>query len=130
MTLSEQIHGIAHVGIPVADADKAASSYERLGFSRLAGYLFPGTPRRAIFMQARNGTVLELYESSRTGYFGLVDHVALAVDDINAAYSAAVAEGWEILSSEIGRMDGEEWKARYFNMRMPGGETVEINQKL
>ncbi len=130
MTLSEQVRGIAHVGIPVADADEAARSYEGLGFRRLAEYPFPGTPRRAVFVQARDGTVLELYESSRTGYFGLVDHVALAVDDIDAAYTAAVAEGWEILSSEIGRMDGEEWKARYFNIRMPGGESVEINQKL
>ena len=130
MKLSEQIRGIAHVGIPVSDAEEAARSYEKLGFRRLACYPFPGTGRRAVFVEARDGSVFELYESSREGYSGVIDHVALAVDDIELARASADDEGLEILSTGIGKMDGDEWKARYFTVRMPGGETLEINQKL
>ena len=94
-----KITGLAHIGIFVKDIDKSIDYYKRLGFT-LDKEEQPGI--RIAFLSA--GTCLiELVEQKdlpqRTA--GVVDHVAVVVDDIEAAIANANAQGIAIDASQI-----------------------------
>ena len=94
-----KITGLAHIGIFVKDIDKSIDYYKRLGFT-LDKEEQPGI--RIAFLSA--GTCLiELVEQKdlpqRTA--GVVDHVAVVVDDIEAAIANANAQGIPIDASQI-----------------------------
>jgi len=94
-----KITGLAHIGIFVKDIDKSIDYYKRLGFTldkeeqlsiRLA-FLSAGT------------CLIELVEQKdlpkRSA--GVVDHIAVVVDDIKAAINNAKAQGIDIDESKI-----------------------------
>ncbi|MCL2404772.1 MAG: VOC family protein [Defluviitaleaceae bacterium] len=93
------ITGLAHIGVFVKDMDKSIDFYKRLGFTldkeeqlgiRLA-FLSAGT------------CLIELVEKTDipTREAGVVDHVAVVVDDIEAAIDNAIANGINIDASLI-----------------------------
>ena len=93
------ITGLAHIGVFVKDIDKSIDYYKRLGFS-LDKEEKPGV--RIAFLSA--GTCLiELVEQKDLPKreAGVVDHVAVVVDDIVAAVENAKANGIEIDASQI-----------------------------
>jgi len=93
------ITGLAHIGVFVKDIDKSIDYYKRLGFT-LDAEEEPGI--RLAFLSA--GTCLvELVEKKDLPKreAGVVDHIAVVVDDISAAIAAAKANGIEI-TEEVG----------------------------
>jgi len=94
-----KITGLAHIGVFVKDIDKSIDYYKRLGFT-LDGEENVGI--RIAFLSA--GTCLvELVEQkdSPKRSAGVVDHIAVVVDDIEAAIKNANAQGIEIDASKI-----------------------------
>ncbi|MCL2361785.1 MAG: VOC family protein [Defluviitaleaceae bacterium] len=94
-----KITGLAHIGIFVKDIDKSIDYYKRLGFTldkeeqlgiRLA-FLSAGT------------CLIELVEQKDLlkREAGVVDHVAVVVDDIDGAIANAKAQGIKIDASKI-----------------------------
>ena len=93
------ITGLAHIGVFVKDIDKSIDYYKRLGFT-LDTEEKPGV--RIAFLSA--GTCLiELVEQKDMPKreAGVVDHVAVVVDDIVAAIENAKANGIDIDASQI-----------------------------
>jgi lactoylglutathione lyase len=85
------IKGLAHIGIFVSDMDASIDFYKRLGFS-LDGEENAGI--RLAFLSA--GTCLiELiaHTDAANRADGRVDHIAMEVDDIEAAIASAIANG-------------------------------------
>ena len=95
-----KVTGLAHIGIFVKDIEKSMDYYKRLGFTvdkeeqlhiRLA------------FISAGN-CLIELVEQKdlppRTA--GVVDHVAMVVDNLDAAIANAKANGIEIDETTVG----------------------------
>jgi len=94
-----KITGLAHIGVFVNDIEKSIDFYKRLGFT-LDKEENPGI--RLAFLSA-GSCLIELVE--RVGdparEAGVVDHVAVVVDDIIAAIENAKAKGIEIDDSQI-----------------------------
>ena len=95
-----KVTGLAHIGIFVKDIEKSMDYYKRLGFTvdkeeqlhiRLA------------FISAGN-CLIELVEQKDLPPrpAGVVDHVAMVVDDIDAAIANAKANGINIDESTVG----------------------------
>ncbi len=88
------IKGIHHVALAVADYDKAYRFYtEGLGLSLYATW---GTPEKTIaLLDTGNGSYIELFsngtaeEEANNRY----THLALAVDDVDAAFEKALSLG-------------------------------------
>ena len=94
------ITGLAHIGIFVKDMDRSIDFYKRLGFSLDAEEI---TGVRLAFLSA--GTCLiELIEpkDAAARSSGAIDHVAMAVDDIEAAVSRANSNGISVDAAKIG----------------------------
>jgi lactoylglutathione lyase len=91
------IKGLAHIGIFVKDMDASIDFYKRLGFT-LDGEENVGV--KLAFLSA--GTCLiELIEQKEVRSTGVVDHIAMEVDDIGAAVERAVENGINIDASKI-----------------------------
>jgi len=97
-----KITGLAHIGVFVRDIDKSIDFYKRLGFTldkeeqigiRLA-FLSAGT------------CLIELVEKTDIPKrdAGVVDHIAVTVDNLEAAIENAKAQGIEIDSSQINEL--------------------------
>ena len=97
-----KITGLAHIGIFVKDIDKSIDFYKRLGFS-LDAEKAPSI--RLAFLSAGN-CLIELVEKKEepTRSAGVIDHVAVVVDDIDAAIANANANGIEIDASQVSSM--------------------------
>ncbi len=78
--------GLQHVGIPVKNMDDAVHFYKSLGFEeafRAAGHEGNGP---VVFMKLK-GLMVELYQRENTaGRPGAIDHIAIDVTDIAAAF--------------------------------------------
>jgi len=94
-----KVTGLAHIGIFVKDMDKSIDYYKRLGFT-LDKEEEPSI--RLAFLSA--GTCLiELVELKDipTRDAGVVDHIALVVDNLDEAIKNAKAQGIEIDASTV-----------------------------
>lgn len=126
MSLKDHILGLSHVGIPVENTEEAIAQYSALGFELEEMFFIPGSQRRAAFMH--NGDCrIEIYESVTVGYHGAIDHLALAVDDMEATLKETEAMGLSMLYGGPSGVDRPTWFSRFFTVRMPGGEKVEFN---
>jgi len=92
-----KITGLAHIGVFVKDMQKSLDFYKRLGFNldkeedigiKLA-FISAGT------------CLIELVEKPDARENGVVDHVAMEVDNLEAAIENAKANGIEIDASTI-----------------------------
>ncbi len=129
MSIGEHIKGLAHIGIPVRDFESAHAFYNALGFEDADKVRFIGdSERRCVFVR-RDSVTLELYESVFEGYGGVIDHVALAVDDVDAALAEAVSDkDLELLYGGTSGVENEEWHSRFFTVKTTDGEKIEFNQ--
>ena len=100
---SGNITGLAHIGIFVKDIDRSIDYYKRLGFT-LDGEEQPSI--RLAFLSA-GSCLIELVEQKDLPKreAGVVDHIAVVVDDIDAAVAKAKANGIDIDASKIEAMD-------------------------
>jgi len=128
MSLKDHIIGVSHIGIPVENTREAIRQYEALGFQVQDLFVIPGSSRLAAFLTG-NGCTLEVYESVTVGYHGAIDHLALAVDDMEAVLKETEAMGLPMLYGGPSGVDEPTWSSRFFTVQMPGGEKVEFNMR-
>ena len=94
-----KITGLAHIGIFVKDIDKSIDYYKRLGFTLDK----EETPSIRIAFLSAGTCLIELVEQKDQPKrpAGVVDHVAVVVDDIMAAIANAKAQGIDIDASAV-----------------------------
>ena len=94
-----KITGLAHIGVFVKDMEKSIDYYKRLGFT-LDKEEKPSV--RLAFLSA-GSCLIELIEQTDAPKrpAGVVDHIAMAVDNIEAAIENAKAQGIDIDASKI-----------------------------
>ena len=128
MDIQSFVTGIQHIGIPTNDLHATTAFFERLGFRTV---LRTRTAKEEVaFLQLRN-IVIEAYENGKAaGVPGAIEHIALDVNDIEAAYAEIRSLGFEELEDGIQFLPFWERGVRYFTIMGPEGEKVEFNQKL
>ena len=119
------VTGIQHLGIPTGDLSKTIEFYQGLGFE-----VIWQNPGEVAFLQ--NGTlVIETYAVEEPAMRnGAIDHVALNVQDIEAAWSDAQACGYETEDTAINFLPFFERGVKFFTIIGPNREKVEFNQYL
>jgi len=98
-----KVTGLAHIGIFVKDIDKSMDFYKRLGFT-VDKEEAPSI--RLAFISAGN-CLIELVEQKDmpARQAGIVDHVAMVVDSVDAAIANAKANGIEIDANTVSSVD-------------------------
>ena len=120
----ENVTGIQHLGLPTEDIKKTVDFYHSLGFETI------WTNGEVAFMQL--GTlVIETYQVDASAKVnGAIEHVALNVKDVEAAWRDAQACGYETEDTEISFLPFFEKGVRFFTIIGPNREKVEFNQFL
>ena len=127
MDLKENLVGLEHVGVPTADIEKTIAFYESLGFTVALRTAVPGGGNVA-FLQLGN-VMIETYESDDVaGKPGTIDHLALKARDIEAAFKAVKALGYEMVNDEIEFLPFWENGVRFFTFYGPNREKIEFSQ--
>lgn len=130
-----RITGLAHIGVFGRDIEKSVDFYTNvLGFEcyHRNEIAENGGVTKVAFVRA--GTCdLELVQlpAAAPKKDGPVDHIALAVDDIEAAIIRLKEKGIEFETAEpVDLPMIFEKGVRYINFRGPDGEHIELNQVL
>ena len=122
------VTGLQHIGVPTNDMEKTIEFYKSLGFE-LALDVMNEEERVCFFKLA--GVCIEAYQNGQAvGHSGAIDHVALDVKDIGAAWDAVTAAGYVPVEPEPCFLPFWETGVKYFNITGPNGETVEFSQYL
>ena len=127
MKLEAYADGLGHVGIPTSDLEKTVAFYEGLGFAVAHRNRVPANGAEVAFLRKGN-LVIETYAEGGNGLDGAINHIALNCTDIDAAYAAAVAGGYRILSSGIETLPFWENGVAYFILEGPNRERIEYCQ--
>ena len=102
MSIAEHVNGLQHLGLPTGALDATVAFYESLGFTVALSTINPNTGERVCFLTCK-GLCIETYECAEpAGRAGAIDHLALDVDDVEAAWEAVRAAGytpWRTTSS-------------------------------
>lgn len=127
---------IDHVGIAVANLEEALAAWGRLGLGEPVIEEIPDQGVRVAMLPVRTGKI-ELLEPLRpdspVGRFlerrgpGL-HHVALRVDDLEAALAAAEARGLELIDRRP-RTGAGGSRIAFLHPRATGGTLVELCQR-
>lgn len=130
MSIAEHVNGMQHLGLPTGDLDATLAFYQSLGFTVALSTVNPNTGERVCFLTC-GGLCIETYEcTDPVGKAGAIDHLALDVDDVEAAWAAVRAAGYAPLEDAIQFLPFWENGVRFFNILGPNGEKVEFSQKL
>lgn len=126
--IGKHVTGLQHIGLPTNDMAQTLAFYEKLGFS--VAYETVNNGERVCFLKLAN-VCIESYENGQAvGKAGAIDHIALDVDDVEAAWAAVKAAGFAPLEDEIQALPFWANGVRYFNILGPNGEKVEFSQML
>lgn len=129
--IAARVTGIQHIGLPTNDLNKTIEFYQSLGFEVTFRTTLPTD--YVAFLQLKN-ICIEAFqaigEPAAAGIPGAIDHIALDVDDIQAAWDAVKAAGYTPLEGEIDSLPYFERGVRFFNIVGPNAETVEFSQIL
>lgn len=126
MKVSEFTTGIQHVGIPTNDIEKTISFYKSLGFSIELQTTNESSGEKVAFLNLKN-LVLETYENKQaTGKCGAIDHIALAVTDIDATFDLIRSDGYSMLNNEVQFLPFWENGVKFFTILGPNGEKIEF----
>ena len=127
MTLPENfkanVTGLQHMGLPTDNFQLTKDFYHGLGFETIfenEGVCF-----------LKLGTMcIETYPAEEGAAMcnGAIDHVALNVKDVEAAWKDAKACGYEFVSTEIEFLPFFENGVKFFTILGPNREKVEFNQ--
>ncbi len=139
MYLEGNLQGFQHLGLPVVNLEKSTQFYLDLGFTQtMRTDLAPDEQRVKVAMLEKNGFTIELYQLSGDEWNkivsrndGHIDHIALNVLDIDAAFAEINKAGFEILEKDAPVML-PFWLqgVKFFTIRGPDGEKIEFNQIL
>ena len=122
--------GIQHIGIPSANLNATVDFYKKLGFDLIREEYLEEEKCNVRFLKLKN-LVIETYDSNEAAMkSGAVDHIALDVNDINAAWEFAKKEGFNILNEDIVSLPFWSKGIKCFNIEGPNKEKVEFCQLL
>jgi len=116
------IKGLSHIGIFVKDMDKSINFYKGLGFTldnRVSIHV------ELAFMSAGTCLIELIEQKDVTRFAGIVDHIAVEVDDIEAFVERAKEKGIEIDASGIVSRD-ILGGIRHLFFEGPDGERLEL----
>lgn len=126
--VAAHVTGLQHIGLPTNDMDKTLAFYRSLGFQ--TGFRTLDHSDAVCFLNLGN-VCIETYENGQAvGAPGAIDHIALDVDDVEAAWEAVRAAGHTPLEPEIQALPFHQNGVRFFNIEGPNGEKVEFCQIL
>ena len=122
--------GLGHVGIPVTSLERSKAFYAQLGFRPVFEGMVNGN---RVAMKEQKDVIFELYQLSDSTLVancaGSIDHLALAVHDIDQAFADISAMGMTITEG-ICKIPAWENGTKYFIVRGPDGERIEFAQVL
>ena len=129
MDMRANATGIQHLGIPTADVQATIAFYQRLGFEMMwkSG---PDSPNDVAFLKLHDLVVETYYAQAPVMKEGAIDHVAINVRDIDAAFSFCKENGFTLLDQEINFLPFLENGVRFFTIQGVNNEKVEFNQAL
>ena len=136
MTIQENVTGLQHLGIPAVNLEESIRWYtEVLGFENIEDKVIPDRCHAA-FLKKGN-LVLEIYQEDEEAIrevasrnHGHIDHLALNVTDVKAAFEEMKKTGCTMLDTEIQSLPFFENGVAWFTVLGPSGEKVEFNQFL
>ena len=127
MEWKDNLTGLQHLGIPTKDIDKTIAYYQMIGFE-LVHETMNGENRVAFLKW--NDLIIETYESNQVSEVtGVVDHIAMNVLDIDAAYEHITGLGIKI-TEEITFLPFWDKGIKYFLTEGPNKERLEYTQYL
>jgi len=128
--IKENITGLQHIGIPTERFQTTVKFYESLGFCELLRTEVSEYHQPVSFL--KNGSlIMEVYGCEKTSSeVGVIDHFALDVSDIDAAFEDIKEMGLGLQEDKIGFLPFWENGIRYFTAIGPNGEKVEFCQRL
>lgn len=126
MAVTNFVTGYQHVGIPTNDMEKTIAFYQALGFEKK--YETENNGRVVFF--SHGDILIETYEKNgqATGKRGAIDHLALAVSDLEKTIEEVKKTGYPIV-------EGPEflpfWEngVKYICVQGPNMEILEFLQK-
>lgn len=122
--------GLQHVGLPTNDLKATIAFYEGLGFETVYQVRNEVAGEDVAFLRLKNLTI-EAYENGRAAMeSGAIDHLAIDVDDVEAAYRLAQEQGYQIVSNGVEFLPFWQNGVKFFILLGPNQERVEFNQYL
>lgn len=122
--------GLQHVGLPTNDLKATIAFYEGLGFETVYQVKNEAAGEDVAFLRLKNLTI-EAYENGRAAMrSGAIDHLAIDVDDVEAAYRLAQEQGYQIVSNGVEFLPFWQNGVKFFILLGPNQERVEFNQYL
>lgn len=128
--MEEIVTGIQHIGIPTNDIEKTIAFYVSLGFSVVLRTINEAAKEQVCFLRLKNLCIETYQNGCAAGKPGAIDHVALDVTDVDAAFAKVKAMGYPMYDSEIQFLPFWEKGVRFFTIPGPNGEKVEFSQML
>ncbi len=117
---SFKVEKINHVGLPTSDRGASIAFYRDLIGLQVIPHEIDGNP--LVWTRAEDGGMVHLIEPNPEAATDYRTHVALQVDDLDAALDAIKAAGIEITSGPGERHNGQ----RYFFIADPDGNRIEL----
>ncbi len=126
MALTDYVTGYQHVGIPAKDMEETKKFYEALGFENI----YETTNDAGLVRFFSFGDILiETYDKEGVvGVRGAIDHIALAVNDIEAVTKEAREQNFNIVEGPCSLPFWENG-VKYICIEGPNKEIVEFLQK-
>lgn len=122
--------GLQHVGLPTNDLKATIAFYEGLGFETVYQVKNEAAGEDVAFLRLKNLTI-EAYENGQAAMqSGAIDHIAIDVDDVEAAYRLAQEQGYQIVSNGVEFLPFWQNGVKFFILLGPNQERVEFNQYL
>ena len=122
--------GLQHVGLPTNDLKATIAFYESLGFETVYQVKNEAAGEDVAFLRLQ-GLTLEVYENGKAAMeSGAIDHLAIDVTDVEAAYRLAQEQGYEIVSDGVEFLPFWNNGVKYFILLGPNRERIEFNQYL
>ncbi|MGH7842678.1 MAG: VOC family protein [Candidatus Binataceae bacterium] len=125
------IKGIDNIGICTTDVARSVAFYQKLGFSEAyrndRGVLMAAVAVHLFIFATRQNAPPPM--GRELGLFGNppgIDHISLAVADVDAFYSKLQAAGVEF----AGPPEDQSWGARMVGLKDPDGNNLYLLQKL
>lgn len=129
MEMKANATGIQHLGIPTDNLEGTIAFYEKLGFEMIwrSG---ADCADKVAFLQLGSLVIETYYVDKPAKADGAIDHVALNVKDVEAAFSFCRKGGFDMLDQQVNFLPFFDKGVKFFTIRGINGEKVEFNQKL
>lgn len=130
MQPEDLITGIQHIGIPTDDIEKTVAFYNGLGFETVLRTTNRSPDDPVAFLKLKNIVIETYLKHGESGSVGAINHVAIDVTDIDAAFRLIKGQGRSLCDAQIQSLPFWEHGIRYFSISGPNNEIIEFNQIL